>query len=159
MTVPVRPISACMGLSAQIQHSVPPPPLRHNNQLARFLIIAILVLGGGSQTGTQQEYKTENIERQARSPQVDGQPILDGDVLSGHLGNTVSAITGFVQSAPDEGAPATERTKVRIIFTADPLGRRPKPIALGKRRIVELRTIVVGPALQNMPMHSPEEHP
>ena len=92
-----------MGLSAQIQHSVPPPPFRHNNQLARFLTIAILVLGGGSQAGTQQEYKTDNIERQARSLQVDGQPTLDGDVLSDPLWNTVSAITGFVQSAPDEG--------------------------------------------------------
>ena len=103
------------------QHSAHLPPFRRNNHLARFLIIGILVLSGGPQAGAQQEPQTKTIERQARSLQVDGQPTLDGNVLSDPMWNTVSAITGFVQSAPDEGTPATERTEVRIAFSTDTL--------------------------------------
>ena len=71
------------------QHSVHLPPFRPNNHLARFLIVGILVLGGGPQAGAQQESKTKNIERQARSLQVDGQPTLDGNVLSEPFWNSV----------------------------------------------------------------------
>lgn len=84
-------------------HSVHLPPFRPNNHLARFLIVGILVLGGGPQAGAQQESKTKNIERQARSLQVDGQPTLDGKVLSDPFWNPVSAITDLFKALQMKG--------------------------------------------------------
>ena len=50
---------------------------------------------------------------------------LDG-LLDERVYQTVPAITGFIQQAPDEGAPATEKTEAWIMFDADnlyPAGR------------------------------------
>ena len=43
-------------------------------------------------------------------------PALDGNVLDDPAWATAAAASGFRQTAPDEGQPATERTEVRIIF-------------------------------------------
>ena len=43
-------------------------------------------------------------------------PALDGNVLDDPAWATAAAASGFRQTAPDEGRPATERTEVRIIF-------------------------------------------
>ena len=43
---------------------------------------------------------------------------LDGQ-LDERVYYTVPAITGFIQQAPDEGAPATEKTEAWILFDAD----------------------------------------
>ena len=49
--------------------------------------------------------------------------LADGIRLDGQLDEnvyfTVPAITGFIQQAPDEGAPATEETEAWILFDAD----------------------------------------
>ncbi|MDZ7369012.1 MAG: carbohydrate binding family 9 domain-containing protein [candidate division KSB1 bacterium] len=50
---------------------------------------------------------------------VDAAPILDGEVLNDPAWNQVKPATGFWQTAPDEGRPATERTEVRVIYTTD----------------------------------------
>ncbi len=48
-------------------------------------------------------------------------PVLDGAVLDDPAWANAPPATGFVQTQPDEGRPASERTEVRIVFTADTL--------------------------------------
>jgi len=50
---------------------------------------------------------------------VEVAPKLDGDVLGDPAWASVTPVDGFLQSAPDAGQPATERTEVRVVFTAD----------------------------------------
>ena len=50
---------------------------------------------------------------------VEVAPTLDGDVLGDPAWASVPPVDGFLQSAPDAGQPATERTEVRVVFTAD----------------------------------------
>ncbi len=50
---------------------------------------------------------------------VEQPPTLDGNVLDDPAWATVEPASGFMQSAPDEGQPATERTEVRVVFTDD----------------------------------------
>ena len=44
-------------------------------------------------------------------------PTLDGDVLGDPAWAAASPITGFWQTTPNEGDPASERTEVRILYT------------------------------------------
>ena len=53
-----------------------------------------------------------------RAVEVDDPIRLDGQ-LDERVYYTVPAITGFIQQAPDEGAPATEKTEAWILFDAD----------------------------------------
>ena len=46
-------------------------------------------------------------------------PLVDGDVLNDPAYVDAMLATGFVQSRPFEGEPASERTEVRIVYTAD----------------------------------------
>ena len=48
-------------------------------------------------------------------------PVLDGAVLDDPAWAGAPPATGFVQTQPDEGRPASERTEVRIVYTADTL--------------------------------------
>jgi hypothetical protein len=48
-------------------------------------------------------------------------PTLDGDVRDDPAWATAVPATGFVQTNPDEGKPATEATEVRVGFTSDAL--------------------------------------
>ncbi|MGE0814993.1 MAG: DUF5916 domain-containing protein [Vicinamibacterales bacterium] len=48
-------------------------------------------------------------------------PTLDGDVLNDPAWQGVTPLTGFWQEQPTEGAPSTERTEVRLVFTDDTL--------------------------------------
>ena len=50
---------------------------------------------------------------------AEGTPSLDGDVLGDPAWANAVPVTGFRQTAPDEGEAASERTEVRIIFTED----------------------------------------
>ena len=57
--------------------------------------------------------------RQTGARRVDAPPLLDGDVLNDPVWEGVTPATGFRQTAPDEGRPASERTEVRVVFTDD----------------------------------------
>lgn len=48
---------------------------------------------------------------------VESAPAIDGDVLGDPAWSDIEPLTDFWQTAPDEGAPASQRTEVRIIFT------------------------------------------
>ena len=57
--------------------------------------------------------------RTVTAVEVDAPPVVDGTVLGDPAWAAAQAATGFVQTQPDEGRPASERTEVRIVFTAD----------------------------------------
>jgi len=48
-------------------------------------------------------------------------PTLDGDVLNDPAYAQAPVLSGFWQQQPNEGQPASERTEVRMVFTADTL--------------------------------------
>ncbi len=48
-------------------------------------------------------------------------PIVDGDISNDAAWKSATPITSFWQEQPDEGQPASEKTEVRVIFTADAL--------------------------------------
>src|SRR5688572_26697250 len=48
-------------------------------------------------------------------------PTIDGDVLGDPAWAQATPITTFWQEQPNEGQPASERTEVRVVFTADTL--------------------------------------
>ena len=57
--------------------------------------------------------------RNTAAQPVERAPLMDGDVLGDPAWAHVVPATGFRQTAPDEGRPASERTEVRVVFTAD----------------------------------------
>jgi len=52
---------------------------------------------------------------------VQERPAIDGDVLGDPVWQQAVPISDFWQEQPDEGQPASEKTEVRIVFTADTL--------------------------------------
>jgi hypothetical protein len=69
-------------------------------------------------------------------------PVVDGDVLGDPSWAAAAPITGFWQTTPDEGQPASERTEVRLAYTPEALyvgvvcyDREPEKIVVaGSRR-------------------------
>ena len=57
----------------------------------------------------------------ALARRVAAAPAVDGDVLADAAYEDARTATGFVQSRPFEGEPASERTEVRIVYTEDTL--------------------------------------
>ena len=57
--------------------------------------------------------------RATRGVRVEQEPDMDGNVLDDPAWAAATPSTGFRQTAPDEGLPATQRTEVRIVFTDD----------------------------------------
>ena len=78
-----------------------PPPSGETETAAGFQIPAL----GGARTATA-------VEAAAA-------PVLDGAVLDDPAWAHAPPATGFVQTQPDAGRPASERTEVRIVYTAD----------------------------------------
>ncbi|MEE2791242.1 MAG: DUF5916 domain-containing protein [Acidobacteriota bacterium] len=68
---------------------------------------------------TSEDLSVTSARRRAVAVRVEEPPSLDGNVLQDPAWSNVSAATGFSQTAPDEGQPASERTEVRIVFTDD----------------------------------------
>src|SRR5215204_2903961 len=57
----------------------------------------------------------------ARAQKVTQAPNLDGRVADDPAWQAVPGLTDFWQTAPDAGQPASERTEVRIAYTAEAL--------------------------------------
>jgi len=58
---------------------------------------------------------------EARAARGSAAPVVDGDVLKDPAWAGVPVLTGFWQITPDAGAPASQPTEVRILFTDDTL--------------------------------------
>lgn len=76
-----------------------------------FLPVLVLGLAGGPPADVVASEPP--IGMAVRAPTT---PELDGDVLGDPAWSTAPVLTGFRQTAPDEGQPASERTEVRILF-------------------------------------------
>jgi len=48
-------------------------------------------------------------------------PVVDGSVLDDKAWDAAKVITGFWQTTPNEGQPASENTEVRVIYTPETL--------------------------------------
>ena len=115
-----------MGLPAS---SVPRPMIR--TRCRAVSLAAIASLGGATpllaqSTTPQGGSTTTEVALAAQAPgkvgtavEVDAAPVVDGNVLDDPVWRAAPPISGFSQSAPDEGEPATQRTEVRVVFTDD----------------------------------------
>ena len=72
---------------------------------------------------------------------VEHPPVFDGEVLADPVWQAAVPAVGFWQEQPDEGQPASERTEVRLVYTADTLyigvvcfDRDPKSIIVSDAR-------------------------
>ena len=57
----------------------------------------------------------------ATAEPITGAPTIDGQVLDDPVWTAIEPVTGFTQTTPNEGQPASERTEVRIAYSADTL--------------------------------------
>ena len=81
--------------------------------------IAVLLTTLGGAASAQAPRPTG--PRELPSTRVDQPPVVDGNVLDDPVWQAVPASEGFWQTTPDDGAPASERTDVRLAFTGDTL--------------------------------------
>ncbi len=97
-----------------------------------FLSVCVLLVGSSPGLAQSQsrpvtpvtpvnevELVAQRSAKLANAVSVEAPPTLDGDVLGDPVWAAADPVSGFRQSAPDEGQPATERTEVRVVFTAD----------------------------------------
>ncbi len=78
----------------------------------------LCAVGGGTATA---QTATAGLGPVATAQGVEEAPAVDGDVLNDPAWRDVAPVGGFRQTTPDEGQPASERTEVRVIYTADTL--------------------------------------
>ena len=94
-------------------------------RLGMLAILALLVSAAIGQAQTQPpggvELAPPTPSRAGRGLSVEQAPVMDGDVLGDPAWAAAEPLSGFRQSAPDEGQPASERTEVRVVFTANTL--------------------------------------
>jgi hypothetical protein len=57
----------------------------------------------------------------AEASRATAPPVVDGNVLDDPSWSTAKIISGFWQTTPDEGQPASENTEVRVLYTEDTL--------------------------------------
>ena len=72
-----------------------------------------------SRSVTEVELVAQTSAKIANALSIEVPPTLDGDVLGDPAWAAAVPISGFRQSTPDDGQPATERTEVRVVFTED----------------------------------------
>ena len=82
------------------------------------LLSALGLFAATLSASAQTKPGSANVATALRATEV---PTLDGDVLGDPAWKNAPPITSFVQEQPDEGQPASEKTEVRVIFTADTL--------------------------------------
>ena len=58
-------------------------------------------------------------QREVPAVAVEKAPVLDGDVINDPAWQAATPTGGFIQTTPDEGQPASQRTEVRVVYTVD----------------------------------------
>ena len=87
-------------------------------QLHRSLLLAsgCLLAIGASEGAAQQTTRSQNDPRPvARAAEVQGSISIDGKLLEAAW-NAATPVTEMIQSSPNEGQPATQRTEIRILY-------------------------------------------
>jgi hypothetical protein len=83
-------------------------------------LLLTAVLRGGAVAGAGAPLPPEEPPS-ATAVRVEEPPTVDGDVLGDPAWSAAPPLLDFWQTAPSEGAPASERTEVRIVYTSDTL--------------------------------------
>ncbi len=68
-----------------------------------------------AQLGSQDPRPQVSAVRVSEGPQI------DGDVLQDSAWQGIPASSGFMQTTPDDGEPASEKTEIRVVYTNDTL--------------------------------------
>ncbi len=92
--------------------------MRHSG-LARLAALPLL-MGSLTVPAAAQPAERDGLPLVSAVRVADG-PVIDGEVLNDPAYADAMLATGFVQSRPFEGEPASERTEVRIVYNADTL--------------------------------------
>jgi len=101
-----------------LRHSLVRAMLR-GDRLAALLATLAVVVAGAPAAPAQSESAPERPT--LRAVRLEQPPTLDGDVLSDPAWRDVPAASEFWQTRPFAGEPASERTEVRVAFTASML--------------------------------------
>ena len=102
-------------------------PFTSPGRLPVVVVLGCLVHPGVAQAQSAADVNTTARESTAagfplaRAWRVEDAPVVDGEVLNDPAYADVAAATGFRQTKPDEGRPASDRTEVRIVYTDDTL--------------------------------------
>ena len=83
-------------------------------------VVAVLFLALSGAVTAQTLDANPNVETrpEAEAHRIDTPPAIDGEVISDELWKTIPPIDGFIQTKPNAGYPATEKTEVRIGYDA-----------------------------------------
>ena len=82
---------------------------------------AITQAQDGHSTGYPEPATTDVAAPILTAQRLETPPVLDGDVLGDSVWQRLPAADRFWQTRPDEGQPASQRTEVRVAYTADRL--------------------------------------
>ncbi len=85
------------------------------------LVLIGLVLAAHTAAFAQQASPATRPRPAGTAGAVPEAPTMDGEVLNDPAWKSAPIISGFFQEQPLEGAPATEKTEVRLVFTKDTL--------------------------------------
>lgn len=86
--------------------------------LTILLLMTIAVVSGAPVLAQEREVQ---IRPTARATRIAESPTLDGNVMGDPVWERIVPLTTFRQTTPDFGEPVSERTEVRIAYTADTL--------------------------------------
>ena len=93
-----------------------------SNPQRRIAFFSLLLLAAFTVPSTQaQQLSSESVRPSTTATQLSRPPSIDGDVLGDDAWSNINPTSGFTQTRPNEGVPATQRTEVFVGFTEDTL--------------------------------------
>ena len=98
---------------------------------ATSILTFVLVASAANQTLAQESREAYQLP----AVRVEERPEIDG-VLDEALWASAAVIDEFIQQEPDEGAPSTERTEVRVIYDGGNLYLGVQAFAPGADRVI-----------------------
>ena len=88
---------------------------------ARWIGAALALAATGAPGMAQQVLPESEGRPRVAASRIEQAPLVDGNVRGESLWDAVPVATGFRQTRPFAGEPASERTEVRVAYTADTL--------------------------------------
>jgi len=83
--------------------------------------LSVIVLSLALPAGAAAQTPPPTAPRELAATRLEQPPTIDGRVIDDPIWQAISPTEGFWQNTPDDGAPASERTAVRLAFTGDTL--------------------------------------
>src|SRR5690242_2745528 len=85
-----------------------------------MISLVFLLLSLGSSASDKIDYNTAHLDRRLASMKAGDRITIDGR-LEERVWELAPVATGFIQSEPQEGEPASEKTEVRILYDSENL--------------------------------------